>query len=466
VLAAVLVGCCMVSILGLEVLVVRSRDRLHDIRARVQQTDSLLRMGLLAEQSLLLDADTSGVGGAPLADELRRQIQELGAAGDEQAEHVIRQFAEIERLLGSDRPVTHQQLLQSLVIMKTVLQAESAAQETLWNSALADTRGELQLAIGVCFAFPLLTLLALLSTRRWLVAPLTDLGRLLSQLTSDDRQRVNAEDVHPVLVPLFASYNNLVERLEHLEAEHEAHAKNLEGEVQTATKALLEQHSALARVERLAAVGETTASLAHELRNPIAGMLMSLGNLRGDIADPELVERVDLVIAELERLTRLLNQALASAQHRPEPPRDVILRRLVLDLLALLRHQVPENVLLSCDIAEDLCCRLPLDRLRQALLNLLINSVSALDGAAGTVTVAAGRNDGKLVVSVCDDGPGFPAELLESGIRAFASQRSGGTGLGLAMVRRVAQDLGGDIQLSNREPRGACARVVVPCPDV
>jgi signal transduction histidine kinase len=65
---------------------------------------------------------------------------------------------------------------------------------------------------------------------------------------------------------------------------------------------------------------------------------------------------------------------------------------------------------------------------------------------------------------VLDDGPGFPPRLLETGVRSFAQAGGEGTGLGLAIVRRFARELGGQMTLANREPRGACVRLVLPCP--
>jgi signal transduction histidine kinase len=272
-------------------------------------------------------------------------------------------------------------------------------------------------------------------------------------------------DTPSVLEPLFSNYNRLVARLDELELEHRNHARDLESEVRVATQTLLEQQRTLARAEKLAAIGETAAVLAHELRNPLAGILMTLGNLRRDLQDPDLCARLDLAVGELERLTRMLNDALAAAHHSPEPARRVNLNQLVSDLLALLRHQVSDDSRLVCEIPPEIECELPPDRVRQALLNLILNSVRALGDGPGRIAIDAVRRDGTLEIVVTDDGPGFPADMLRTGIRPFTSGLPGGTGLGLAMVRRVAVDLGGDVRLANREPHGGCVRLTVECND-
>jgi signal transduction histidine kinase len=261
---------------------------------------------------------------------------------------------------------------------------------------------------------------------------------------------------------LFENYNRLVTRLEVLEAEHRSRAESLESEVRLAVKALLGQQRALARAERLAAMGEMAAGLAHELRNPLAGMRMGLSNLQSDLSDPELRERVALVLSELDRLTRLLNSQLSEAQHAPEPSRPCEVKAMVDELVRLLRFQIPESIQLDVSIESGLRCVLPGDRLRQAVINLALNSVQALGEKGGAVTIRAYGEAERLVMEVSDDGPGLPPRLLTSTAQPFVTHREGGTGLGLAMVRRLAIDLGGELTLENLEPRGALARLVLP----
>jgi len=231
--------------------------------------------------------------------------------------------------------------------------------------------------------------------------------------------------------------------------------------VRAATRALLEQQRSLARAERLAATGELAASVAHELRNPLAAIHLALQNLRGEMRDADLSLRVDRVVQEVERLTRLLNQLLDASRHAPEPSREIQLAGLVAELLELTRHQLPTTIALENRVEPSLTCRLPQDRLRQSLLNLLLNAAAAL-GEAGVITIAARREGEKIRIEVSDDGPGFAAEIIDGGIRPFASTREQGTGLGLAIVRRFARDMGGEVTLSNCTPHGARVTLLLP----
>jgi len=170
------------------------------------------------------------------------------------------------------------------------------------------------------------------------------------------------------------------------------------------------------------------------------------------------------VVAEVQRLTRLLNRQLEASRHAPEPLQPVEPADLLRDLFAIVRHQVPDAIALASDVPSSMVCQLPPDRMRQALLNLILNSVRAIGDGAGEVRVAAERSDGCLRWIVSDDGPGFAEELLARPVGPFVTRREGGTGLGLATVRRLVKDLEGDLMLENRDEGGA--RVVLELPFV
>ena len=190
----------------------------------------------------------------------------------------------------------------------------------------------------------------------------------------------------------------------------------------------------------------------------------NLDNLERETRGTPTATRLQPMVGEVQRITRLLNGYLSAARHTPEPASTINLHKLVDDLLSLLQYQAAPNVKLEAQIEADLECRLPPDRVRQMLLNLILNSVQALGSSGGTVTVTAGKTDGDVVLAVEDDGPGFPAPVLENeGRHRFVTNRESGTGLGLAMVRRVVDDLGGSLMLSNLETGGASVRVRVAC---
>ncbi len=441
----------------------RNHARIEAARLHLQRMIAFERSFLALERMALDELGTQGAE-AGASERLAAQLRELLALGEPFDPSAARKLQDLsQRLTGGPAP-SGAHLRETLALADEIAAAAREDQERRLAALEAATRRELALALAAPPVLLLLGLLILAAAQRRLLRPLRDLGSLLARLSDGDLTPVDVDRVDPLILPLFENFNALVCRLRELEAAHRSHAASLEREVRAATRALLDQQQSLARAARLAATGELAASVAHELRNPLAGIQMTLGNLRREIDEPELAARIDLVRAELNRLARLADELLSHARHAPEPARAIELGDVVRELFALLRYQLPSDVRLEFRSARPLRCKLPEDGLRQALLNLILNAARALGEQGGTVTVEAAVGEGGLSLQVLDDGPGFPPHLLETGVRPFAQAGGEGTGLGLAIVRRFARELGGQMTLAHREPRGACVRLVLPCP--
>ncbi|QSA95830.1 sensor histidine kinase [Methylococcus sp. EFPC2] len=441
----------------------RNLERLDTIHAYVGYSHRIQNAGLDLQQALM-DQIASG---RPLkAERLREIAKKIRDLAGEEAhlspdtpEH-LRQVNDALSRAGGLAPLPEEtELFQALRAMNQILNSETDQRETVLEGINRNTLGELELATATLAG---ILLLAWVFLRRRILAPLHDLRRLLLNLADEDYSPIETEGLDPLLLPVFNSYNVMVKNLGELEETKRRYAESLEAEVRSATRALLEQQRSLARAEKLAAVGELAASLAHELRNPLAGIQMSCANLRSEIGDPDQAERLDLIGEELKRMTRLLNELLAQGRQVPTPPSEFQLAPLVRELLALTRYQLPPQIALDYDIPDDLACFLPESNLRQALLNLVLNAAQALDGASGHIRLSARIEDGTLSIEVYDDGPGFGDQILTLGIRPFGTGRASGTGLGLAMVQRFARELGGQLRLANHLPHGACVSLTLP----
>jgi signal transduction histidine kinase len=358
-----------------------------------------------------------------------------------------------------DRIEKNTRLIGALKLMSKTLDHEALQQEKLLADISRDTETELSMAT---ITFAVILLVAFLYFQRRILHPLNDLKTLLQRLSDENYTRITTDHLDPLLLPVFNSYNEMVNRLAELEEEKRVYAQSLQREVRIATQALLEQQASLARSERLAAIGEVAAELAHEIRNPLAGIQIAFSNLRREIDDNAQYERMDMIGSELKRLARLLNDMLDQSRHSPEASAMIDVAVLIRDLAALTRYQIAENLVLEVDAPPSLPACLPESGLRQALLNLLLNAAEALEGQAGSIGIRARKNGFGVQIDVFDDGPGFSREMLEHGIRPFRTSRQRGTGLGLAMVQRFVKDLEGTIKLANRENRGAQVSLFLP----
>ena len=351
-------------------------------------------------------------------------------------------------------------LLEALSYTNAIMDFESLHREVLLEEISHATRAE----IGLVFA-TVLALLILLGVfiRYRLLSPLSDLQKLLLRLAKEDFTPIETHKIDPMLQPIFNSYNLMIGHLAELEEGKRLYAQSLEAEVRNAAATLLEQQVGLARNERLAAVGELAAGIAHELRNPLAGIQMSCANLRSEFEDPDKIERMSLVIEELKRMARLLNELLDLSKHTPAPVEAFDFSELVRELTALLRYQIPASIELHLDLPKTLGCRLPSSRIRQCLLNLILNSAEAIGRSSGRILIRVQtQGNDRLSIEVIDDGPGFSDEILRNGIRPFSTGKTAGTGLGLAMVLRFVRELGGQMQLKRNEPRGAIVTLNLP----
>jgi C4-dicarboxylate-specific signal transduction histidine kinase len=354
-------------------------------------------------------------------------------------------------------------LLAATTLLHEALADESRAHDALLAKLAAQARFEFQLLAAAFLLILLAGAAAWLGVRRRVLEPLRDLDTWMGRLARHDFSRIEASRADSLIAPLFARYNDMVARLAEIETAQVAREASLEAEVRAATRELIAHNRSLAQADKLAAVGELAASLAHELRNPLAGITLALANLRHELPEGEARERLDAVAAELGRLTRLMNRLLDGARHAPEAPQRVRLAQAVDEVAALARYQIAPDIHIEQAIAPDCLCLLPPDRLRQCVLNLLLNAAQALP-ERGHIRVLGQRDGSALELAVEDDGPGFPADLLQAGVAPFSSQRAGGTGLGLASVRRFAHDLGGSLSLANCTPHGARVTLHLPCP--
>jgi two-component system, NtrC family, sensor kinase len=351
-------------------------------------------------------------------------------------------------------------LLQS---MDGIVQEAEATLEALRTSKNNYASLSELTAAGVALLIVVLVVLILVAKER-VLKPMWKLADMLGRLAREDYRTEPLDGLDAFIRPAFERYNRLVGRLARLENAHQSRHQRMETQVREAARVLVAQRAELARVERLAAVGEMAASLAHEVRNPLAAIRSACRSLIEDAGEEDVRERLRMIDEEVERLANVVNRELHSTRHRPEEPDRTDVTDLVSSLVNLMKYQMPDSVTLRMDIPGSVTLRLPPNGLRQALLNLIKNSQETLEGREGDILIAVAERCGEkeVEIRVEDNGSGFPQEILANGIHRFVTGKKGGTGLGLAMVERYVRDQGGRMEIENRPEGGARVRIVLP----
>jgi two-component system sensor histidine kinase PilS (NtrC family) len=249
---------------------------------------------------------------------------------------------------------------------------------------------------------------------------------------------------------------------------------------------VVEMEHELRRSERLAAVGELSASIAHEVRNPLAAISGSIQVLRdrGDAmgSGDERHRLMDIVVRETDRLNRLITDFLRYARPGPMVPGELVLAELVEEVFEMFEGVRPGGVALELDVHPDLRVYADEGQLRQVLWNLVLNGSEAM-AAGGALRVSArarsagapqerpgaGRNASEeekhascVEIAVSDSGQGIAPEVLERIFDPFFSTKENGSGLGLAAVHRIVEDHGGSVRLESKQGVGTTVRLRFP----
>jgi len=221
--------------------------------------------------------------------------------------------------------------------------------------------------------------------------------------------------------------------------------------------------------ERLASMGRVVAGIAHEIRNPL-GIIKSSAQLllkkaeSGKGPDNGAARILQAMYDEIGRLSQTVNDFLDYA--RPKQPRMLPFNLAqILDqaMVFLEREFLAKGVVATRDYPAELPALGDKDLIYRAVFNILVNAVQALDGA-GTIIVRGVVEDGGVVLSFTDNGPGFAPEALEKVADPFFTTKDHGTGLGLAIVSTILDSHGADLAFSNAEAGGARVTITFPAP--
>jgi two-component system sensor histidine kinase PilS (NtrC family) len=224
-----------------------------------------------------------------------------------------------------------------------------------------------------------------------------------------------------------------------------------------------------ARVQqRLAAVGEMAAGIAHEIRNPLASMSGSIQILRQELPlTDEQGQLMDIVLRESERLNDTIRSFLAYARPQRQAMTHGDVRQIITDTATLLQNssECADTHRIAVDVpAEPVWLQADQGQIRQIVWNLATNGLRAMpDG--GCLTLAAVRPGGdgaEVLISVSDEGVGIPQEEVDNIFQPFRGGFARGSGLGLSIVHRIVSDYGGEVRVTSTRGAGTTVFVTFP----
>lgn len=256
----------------------------------------------------------------------------------------------------------------------------------------------------------------------------------------------------------------LAERERKLRVMHQEAAERLSESyrrLEEQTGRVLEIEEQLRRADRLSTLGELAAGMAHELRNPLSSIKGTAEILQGDYKPGDRkYEFIGIMVKEVERLNRVVEEFLRFARPLPLQPTDVDLGEEISSVTHLLKGQAAN---IAMDIIPFSIPKIKADRekLVQVFLNIVLNAIQAMPNG-GRLTITASVSNGFVELSFRDTGPGIPEENRDRLFKPFFTTKSAGTGLGLAISNRIVEAHGGKITFESKVGMGTTFRVRLP----
>ncbi|HEY7118095.1 MAG TPA: ATP-binding protein [Tepidisphaeraceae bacterium] len=253
---------------------------------------------------------------------------------------------------------------------------------------------------------------------------------------------------------IIMAYSEVTERLQ------ESHEK-LQQQVLALREELGEKNRLLERKNRLAALGEMAAGMAHEIRNPLGGIHLYASMLAKDVAAmPQSLETVKKISGGVKRLEALVSQVLAFSRDIQVNPAAADLAQIVARAIELASPKLDANrVAWEVEGPAEMPVNLDPLLVEQALLNLILNAAEAMEDRGGALRIFYDAGDDvearQVRLILRDGGPGIPAHVLDRIFDPFFTTKDTGTGLGLAIVHRIVEAHEGTIIASNPPAGGA-----------
>ena len=226
--------------------------------------------------------------------------------------------------------------------------------------------------------------------------------------------------------------------------ELEEQQNNLEYLIEEKTRALL-------KAERFSAIGELSGRLAHDLRNPLSVMKMSLDLIKqhpadAKISDSIITKRLGLIEQSIERISHQVDDVLDYVRHSPLKLSKASLREIILG--SLNKITIPHNVTITVS-DSDVAVNCDLVKLDAVFINIIVNAIQAISEEGGTIEIKISLDSNYAIVDIIDSGVGIPEEFKDKIFEPLFTTKQQGTGLGLASCKNIIEQHNGTISVKN-----------------
>jgi two-component system NtrC family sensor kinase len=311
----------------------------------------------------------------------------------------------------------------------------------------------------------LLVSIAVLQARR-ISRPLKTLEDAARQIADGDFTRDVVVHAPAEIEDLAQSINRMARKLDAEKSELEAWGTTLENRVRERTDEIRRIHSQLFRSEKLASLGKLAAGVAHEINNPLTGILANSSLILEDLdaSDPRR-EDVEIIVKETIRCREIVKRLLDFARQTKPQKKLTDVNILIEAIILLVRNQTSfRNIVITTRLAEKLPQILcDSDQIQQVFINIILNAAEAMTaGGSLTISSSLSREADFVTIEIIDTGPGIPEEQRERIFDPFFTTKEHGTGLGLSISYGIVEQHGGEIGVESAAGRGSTFTVRLP----
>ncbi|HLC27435.1 MAG TPA: ATP-binding protein [bacterium] len=326
-------------------------------------------------------------------------------------------------------------------------------------------------AVLAAGAVLLISLLVWLLVRHFVGRPVQELVMGTQRIAEGDLDHMIPVDRSDEMGSLAEAFNRMTRSLKRAHEDLQSLMEKLEEKVRERTRALEEAQAQLVQSEKLASLGKLAASIAHEINNPLSGILtyaklmirqFSRGQpdekaVRGSLKNLSLIER------ETQRCSTIVRNLLDFSRQRDLSFADVDVNQVIEEALSLLGNQlIIQEIHLQKNLSPLPTIQADFAQLRQAFLNVIMNACEAMDKGGSLTIESAPEGEEGVQVRLTDTGVGIPPEILSKIFDPFFTTKEKGTGLGLSVVYGIIERHGGKLEIQTEPGRGTTMIVHLP----